>query len=903
MVASTIRFATQYGNTHVAEEMLKAAERLHGQEGKQRLLNMRGTSRTGQIAESALCLAMRYGHKSTCEMLLRAKIDVKYELEPKQSYTSLHRACANGHVEAAQLLLSHSPAHLNQKDLNNETSLMWAAKNGYTHMVRMLLMQPDIDLEVINKEGQNALWIASAKGHIDIVKVLIEKLRRSGKGFKKKIGVAASTLHFKGETPKLEKMVAGSGSQPFMPPPTAPGAHDAGIEYGVLAPDIAAVADQEMTPAPSTSEAARVADPQAQLWAGAEYTEGELATALRNYEAFHRLPFHSATVEQLQSSSAKIGGWLRAGAEEDEGSAPSTSEAARVADPQAQLAAGHRSAPVGSVEETYTALMAAAYYGHDAVVRALYTANPQSVSATPDDPSRTFSAAQGSGSDVRMPDVAPVHKDALLLATEQGHLQVVRAVVGWKEARGQISVAEDIASRRIVAYREAGNEAGMKLFEKISKLLELKVIRQGSMRVESVVKKAAPPPEDTPMAALRVRIANEDLKRLEWDKRGAFDGQLAPHRPNEAEIEALRTPVGPLIVEHGVVVQFGPYNSVWLRVGCVRRVNWIVLWNHLKLYIDVALEEEVKKNDDAGAVYLAISVRSMQAVDFTWLAEHGFRFHHYRPPGHGMTPMATEEADASGDATGADLALHTAELVYYCWPSKKVQDKVPSFSTSTPSLHACAHHGALPSPQVPSYSTSIEGVSGLVFSRDGSKLLMVWERGAWSTPGGAVNEGESKIDALERELFEEVKCKVDRSWDGMRYLGGWQQQCARDHRNNDNFSVFALRCATEEIQADGYEIKLAYWVPWREILHAWRQKGRPKTKKVTMPEIQPVAESSLGAMIATRDFGAEKQLVSLNTLQWLDTYELQRGFQVTLKTEMKGPAGAKKQVTEAKWTA
>jgi hypothetical protein len=163
--------------------------------------------------------------------------------------------------------------------------------------------------------------------------------------------------------------------------------------------------------------------------------------------------------------------------------------------------------------------------------------------------------------------------------------------------------------------------------------------------------------------------------------------------------------------------------------------------------------------------------------------------------------------------------------------------------------------------------------------------------------------GESKIDALERELFEEVACKVDRSWDGMRYLGGWQQQCARDHRINDNFSVFALRCATEEIQVDGIEIQHAYWVPWREILQAWRQKGRPKTKKVAMPEIHLVAESALGATIATRDFGADKQLVSLNTLQWLDTYELQLGFQVTLKTEMKGPAGAKKQVTEAKWTA
>ena len=42
------------------------------------------------------------------------------------------------------------------------------------------------------------------------------------------------------------------------------------------------------------------------------YTQGELATALRNYEAFHRIPIGSAKVEQLQSSSAKIGGWLRA---------------------------------------------------------------------------------------------------------------------------------------------------------------------------------------------------------------------------------------------------------------------------------------------------------------------------------------------------------------------------------------------------------------------------------------------------------------------------------------------------------------------------------------------------------------------------------------------------------------
>jgi hypothetical protein len=36
--------------------------------------------------------------------------------------------------------------------------------------------------------------------------------------------------------------------------------------------------------------------------------------ALSHYEDFHRLPIGSATVEQLQRSSAKIGGWLAAAA-------------------------------------------------------------------------------------------------------------------------------------------------------------------------------------------------------------------------------------------------------------------------------------------------------------------------------------------------------------------------------------------------------------------------------------------------------------------------------------------------------------------------------------------------------------------------------------------------------------
>ena len=47
--------------------------------------------------------------------------------------------------------------------------------------------------------------------------------------------------------------------------------------------------------APKASAASRLWSPSAGNTTG--YTEGELATALRNCEAFHRLPFHSATVE------------------------------------------------------------------------------------------------------------------------------------------------------------------------------------------------------------------------------------------------------------------------------------------------------------------------------------------------------------------------------------------------------------------------------------------------------------------------------------------------------------------------------------------------------------------------------------------------------------------------------
>ena len=258
------------------------------------------------------------------------------------------------------------------------------------------------------------------------------------------------------------------------------------------------------------------------------------------------------------------------------------------------------------------------------------------------------------------------------------------------------------------------------------------------------------------------------LESLTWTKEGAsFPGQLVPPRPNRLEMSQLATPLGKFIHHQGVVLQKGPFGSKWLRAGCRQDVPWATMWRTLQKYVEaLQADAQSKRQGSKGAIYVAVSLISMQSVDFEWLENKGFRFHHYRAPGHGATPG---EDGADSDSQG------NAELVYYAWP-------------------AGGHD------MVPVYATSIEGVTGLVFSRDESKLLMVWERQAWGTPGGAVDAGESKIDALERECMEEVEVKLDRNWSGTRFLGGWQQQCARDKGGVADRPVVAVRLSCEPVQ-------------------------------------------------------------------------------------------------------
>jgi len=458
---------------------------------------------------------------------------------------------------------------------------------------------------------------------------------------------------------------------------------------------------------------------------------------------------------------------------------------------------------------------------------------------------------------------------------------VVRAAVSWLSERPRLKEAEAVAKMREDEARQQESDAqrtadkGKETAAKAAVELYVK-IREQLKKPASLVRKStgewmklrnkrttSQSCIETPLSMLGTRIVQSDLKHLKWERDHAFEGRIVPPRPNESELQQKATPLGPLIKEHGVVVQGGPFGSVWLRVGCLPKTPWHTMWQYLRVYVTTVLDDQSKK-ERPSAVYIAVSLRSMQAIDFTWLASKGFKFHHYRAPGHGDTDSERDSAISTNDPGIEDQ--YKAELVYYCWPG------------STPDM-------------VPVYSTSIEGVTGLILSRDETKLLMVWERKSWNTPGGAVNAGESKIDALERELFEEVELCVDRTWDGMRFLGGYHQQRARDGLINDNFSAFVVRAASDYVKPDGIEIKEAYWFPWRNILKAWRDAGRPThEKRIKIDNFSEVVSQQLAP---------DRNLVGLNVLRWLDTYALDKGLRVDLKMEKQGP----RKITKANFSA
>ena len=293
----------------------------------------------------------------------------------------------------------------------------------------------------------------------------------------------------------------------------------------------------------------------------------------------------------------------------------------------------------------------------------------------------------------------------------------------------------------------------------------------------------------------------DKVKMLSHDK-DSFAPEMPSAKLCDPSATAYSVRVGPL------VVQPAKFNALWLRIGSLDQPSPD---SKLLQRVVTALLEVQSSRKHKAAVYVAVSERCLQKgqpVDLEWLASVGFKYHHHR------------------QACGTP---GRCELVYVADLAK----------------------------MVPEYATGIEGSTALVLSPDGQKILSVWERGGWNTPGGAVDEGECKIEALKREVREEVGAIVDDNFSPV-YLGGYQLARARDDRINDNFSAFLVKATSTDFQVDGKEIHEARWLPWKELHDAWVNAQRPTSGRVVE--------------LTARCLPEGKTKVSTNLLKWLGTY-------------------------------
>ena len=269
--------------------------------------------------------------------------------------------------------------------------------------------------------------------------------------------------------------------------------------------------------------------------------------------------------------------------------------------------------------------------------------------------------------------------------------------------------------------------------------------------------------------------------------------------------------------------QRGPYQSWWLRLGVGHRP--LPSYATLAGAVDEAIRRAAAVTGGA-AVYVGVHELETDSVFLGLLRARGFRYHHYQKP----------------EVGGAHSDWHTGEFIYYRWMGDQGHDMVPS------------------------YATSIEGVSALYLSPDESKVLLIWEYGNWKFVTGAVDEAESSLGSLIRELSEEVGGAVDPAF-APRYVGGWQLSAARDRLVNDNFSVYAVRAATEDFAIDHAEVVAARWFSIAELLQLWQRSGRP-------PVGQSMTIDPLGDDPSTAELKAAGRMkISTNAINWLAAFK------------------------------
>ena len=240
----------------------------------------------------------------------------------------------------------------------------------------------------------------------------------------------------------------------------------------------------------------------------------------------------------------------------------------------------------------------------------------------------------------------------------------------------------------------------------------------------------------------------------------SFCKQLTPFLPSGWHLDRANLPKCGSVVQSengnavvcddlGTIIQAGPYHALFVRLPSALVVGEEDVKAGLKDLLETILSKYSQLNT-AGAMYVTIHETALFLPHIVaHLNSLGFAYHHF-----------------SASFPRTDIGSRN-EHIYYKWCRAGSKDMVPA------------------------YATSIEGAAAIVLSPDESSVLLVKEYGRFGMPGGAIDPGEGALEALRRELMEEVSVTLDDAFPPL-LLGGYRKSRWRDAAVNDKRRPRAL---------------------------------------------------------------------------------------------------------------
>ncbi|KAL9958600.1 hypothetical protein ACROYT_G035638 [Oculina patagonica] len=156
-------------------------------EGVQRILLENGNNdesnpllkkKFGQFKETALHLAVKYGHEEIVKLLLENGADI--HATNLHLCTVLHTATDGTEgINIIMLILRCNGVNVNARDGYGNTPVKLAAEKGNSDAVR-LLMQNGADVTIADNGENTTLHVAAKKGHVQVLEMLLQKLVNTG---------------------------------------------------------------------------------------------------------------------------------------------------------------------------------------------------------------------------------------------------------------------------------------------------------------------------------------------------------------------------------------------------------------------------------------------------------------------------------------------------------------------------------------------------------------------------------------------------------------------------------------------------------------------------------------------------------------------------------------------------